>query len=382
MSLVDIFSRVSITLPESVDHPISLDQHILSPFPSVGPADINHTHDSFESIRTNCKYHCIPTPGNTPEIPTTSNSRKLTIIHVNARSLLSDEKFAEFEVFLFRTKCKWSIICVSETWLYKELEDKRHIHGYTSYFDSRTDATGGGVAIYVDNDVVKKTQQLPKLFNCTQSLLIECHLKNVSILICQVYKPPNLCNSIFLEELGGALDSIQSKNKVALLCGDFNIDLLSISKGGAALELFNITASSGFLPLISKSTRVQNTCHSLIDNIFSNNLTLVNKTGIILDDTSDHFPIFSTLNFAVTPTGKKREIQYRFDYHKIDDLARHLQHSLDGFEAITDPETACDRIITAYMNGIDKFSFKYSPNRKKHPNKALDITMYFGINRQ
>ena len=267
--------RVSMTLPESVDHSILLDQHILSPFPSVGPADINNTHVSFETIRTNCKYHCVPAPDETPEIPTALATMNFTIIHVNARSLLSDEKFAEFEVFLFRTKCKWSIICVSETWLYKELEDKRHIDGYTCYFDSRTEATGGGVAVFVDNDVVKKTQQLPKPFSCTQSLLIECHLiNNLTILICQVYKPPNLCNNIFLEELNSSLDSIQSKNKVALMCGDFNIDLFDISKEGTALDFLNLMASAGFLPLISKSTRVQNTCHSLIDNFFSQQFKL------------------------------------------------------------------------------------------------------------
>ena len=356
-----------MALPESIDHPPLFDQHILRPFPSIGPADINQTHHAFENIRTNCKYHSVPAPGG---CPTSSNSGLLTIIHLNARSILSDEKFSDFEVFLFRTKCKWSIICVSETWLSKEMEDKRHLDGYTSYFDSRVHATGGGVAVYLNNDIVKKSQKLPKLFASTQSLFIECQLKNnFSLLICQVYKPPNLCYNDFKEELGSALDTIQAKNKIALICGDFNIDLLSITSGGPPLEFFNTLASSSFLPLISKSTRVQNLHHSLIDNIFSNSLTLVNKSGIILDDTSDHFPIFSILNFAATSAGTRMELQHRFNYHKIDDLKNHLQHSLEGFQTITDPETACDRIITSYISGIEKFSYEHRPNRKNTPIK-------------
>lgn len=361
-------------LSQSTDHSPSLDQHIFCPFPVVDPTDVNHTHTyhSFENIKTNCKYYSLPAPGTSSlsKPSADSNPGKFTIIHINARSLLSDDKFAEFEVLLFRTKCRWSIICVSETWLCKEMEEKRHIDGYSGYFDSRIDGAGGGVAIYVNNDVVRETKQLPKMFSCTESLLIECQLRNnLTILVCQIYKPPNLSNNNFIVELGNAIETIQIRKKVAFICGDFNLDLFSISKGGAALDFFNILASSGYLPLISKSTRIQNTCYSLIDNIFCNNLTFVNTSGIILDDTGDHFPIFTTLDFTVNPKGSKREIQRQFDYHKIPELTEHISKSLENFEYITDPETAGDIIITAYTSGIDKFSFQYSPNRKKTPIK-------------
>ena len=160
------------------------------------------------------------------------------------------------------------------------------------------------------------------------------------------------------------MDEIQSRNKISLLCGDFNIDLLNLLNGGKGLDFFNISTSSGFFPLISKSTRVQDTCYSLIDNIFCNSLNFVNKSGIILDDTNDHFPIFASLNFSVAPQSREKETRHKFDFHKINDLSNHLEHALQDFEMITDPETACDRIITAYTSGIEKYSFSYSPNRK------------------
>lgn len=357
-------------LAESTDHSPFLDQHIFCPFPDIGPADGNHTFHSFENIRTNCTYYCLPDPGVVPESSAASYHNKFSIIHINARSLLSDDKFAEFEVLLCRTKCRWSIICVSETWLCKEVEEKRHIDGYSCYFDNRCDGTGGGVAIYVNNDIVKETKQLPKVVSCTESLLIECQLRNnLYILVCQIYKPPNLSNNSFIEELGNAIDIIQTKNKTSFICGDFNLDLLSMHKESAVSDFFNLSASSGFLPLISKSTRVQNTCYSLIDNILCNNLPLVSKSGIILDDTTDHFPVVAFLDVAVNPKGNKREIQKQFDYHKIPELIDHIQQALESFENITDPETASDVIITAYSNGIDKFSFQYNPNRKNSPIK-------------
>ena len=357
-------------LPECTNYPLSFDQHILSPFVNIGSLNCNLMYHSFENIRTNCKFYDIPASSGVSSLPPSLCPDKLSIIHVNARSLLSDDKFSEFQLFIFRTRCRWSIICISETWLCKDLERKRNLDGYTGYFDNRIESSGGGVAIYVNNDVVRETKQLPKLFHCTQSLTIECQLKNnLSILVCQVYKPPNLSNVDFLLELGNALDELQSRNKITFLCGDFNIDLFNLSNGGASLDFFNTSASSGFLPLISKSTRIQDTCYSLIDNIFCNSLSFVNKSGIILDDTSDHFPIFAFLDFTVVPQRRKIEIQQIFDFHKINDLSSHLEQALQDFEMITDPEIACDKIITAYTSGIDKFSYRYSPNRKNTPIK-------------
>ena len=358
-----------MSFTNSVDHAYSLDQYVLNPFPIVGPSDINNTNHSYENIRTTCKYYNVPAHCGIGMSSDSLYAGKFTIIHVNARSILSEDKFSEFEVFLCQTKCKWSIICVSETWLCPEMEDKRKIKGYTNFFDSRVNAIGGGVAIYVNNDAVKVTHELPKLFSCTQSLLIECKLQNnLSILVCQVYKPPNLCNKTFLEELDKALERIQLEKRTVFISGDFNIDLLDIPKGGAALDFLNITTSSGFLPLISKSTRVQNSCHSLIDNIFCNNIALISTSGILLDDTGDHFPIFAVIGLdPLAQKANKIEILQRFNFHKIPDLINHLLMSLEDFENISHPENACDRLISAYTSGIEKFSFKYTPTRKNTP---------------
>ena len=269
---------------------------------------------------------------------------------------------------LHRTNCQWSVICVSETWLSRELESKRHLNGYLGFFDSRTDGVGGGVAVYVREDVVQIAEQLPKNICSTESLLIHCKLKNnFSFIVCQTYKPPSLNVNIFIEELSSVLESIEKMNKTAFICGDFNIDILS--NRGIALDFFNVLASSSYLPLISKPTRVQEASSSLIDNIFCNNLDIIASNGIILDDTSDHFPIFATINIKTIPVERKRESLLKFDYHKIPDLNNYLMTSLAGFETVRDPETACDKLIHAYTSGIKKYSFQHTPNRKNSPIK-------------
>ena len=57
------------------------------------------------------------------------------------------------------------------------------------------------------------------------------------------------------------------------LCGDFNIDLLKIENNQNYHQFYNMLCSFGFLPKIIQPTRVTDHHSTLIDNIFSNNLT-------------------------------------------------------------------------------------------------------------
>ena len=76
--------------------------------------------------------------------------------------------------------------------------------------------------------------------------------------------------------------------------GDFNIDLLKYNYCNFSTEFFNQFSSSGYTPLISKPTRITKSTATLIDNIFTNNLSKTEHlNGILLNDISDHFPIFT-----------------------------------------------------------------------------------------
>ena len=358
-----------MNLIESVDHPKHYDEHKFSPFQSLAPFEVSDTYYSYENILDSCKYYCLPSP-DTYTLHHHPKNCEFSIIHVNVRSLLSDEKFDEFETFLYRTHCRWSVICVSESWLCDGVEQRKQLVGYTGYFDNRKNGTGGGVAVYVRNDMIRKSKQLPSAIRSTESLLIECHLlNNCSFIICQVYKPPNLNFNNFLEELKVVLDNVETMKKTVFVSGDFNLNLLNTRHCGATLEFFNILASSSFLPLISKPTRVQNESYSVIDNIFCNNLSLIDNNGIILDDSSDHFPIFATIKFEVQIKKSEREVQSIFDYDKLPQLTDHLVQTLAEFENINDPEVACEQLISAYTSGINKFSFHRRPTRKNCPIK-------------
>ena len=352
-----------MNLHESTAHPPALDQKLFSPFTAIGPTSLSQTHYAYDHIRTGCKYYSLENQSVTFDKPGCPSH--LSIIHINARSILSADKFSEFQVFLHLTKCKWAVICVSETWLRDELEIDRDLVGYTCFFDNRVGGTGGGVAIYVRNDCFKKIQQKSKLIKCTESILLECQFNNAfNMTILQTYRPPNLSHNTFIDELRHAIDHLSAQNKTLLVCGDFNYDLLNMTHNSQTFEFFSVLSSVGLLPLISKPTRAHETCASLIDNIYCNNLSSVHNSGIIFDDTSDHFEVFATLNNKLVFTDSIRVTESKLNYRKINMFTDDLIQSLEGFQHITDPDTACNTLLQAYTASITKYSYQHKVNRK------------------
>ncbi|KAK2144970.1 hypothetical protein LSH36_715g01051 [Paralvinella palmiformis] len=56
--------------------------------------------------------------------------------------------------------------------------------------------------------------------------------------------------------------------------------------------------ANSFLPCISKLTRITDYSQTLIDNIYTNNIQqdTVIKSGILLEDSSDHLPIICSVS--------------------------------------------------------------------------------------
>jgi hypothetical protein len=67
-----------------------------------------------------------------------------------------------------------------------------------------------------------------------------------------------------------------------------------------------------FIPLINKPTRLTSHSATLIDNIFTNCPSQNTVNGIILNDMSDHLPIFAFFSSELVPH-KKEAKSYR-DY--------------------------------------------------------------------
>ena len=109
-----------------------------------------------------------------------------------------------------------------------------------------------------------------------------------------LYRPPNTDTSIFNQQLLNILSSLKTENKIVYLMGDFNINLLNIDKHLPSSIFLENLFSYNFYPLINKPTRVSKNSATLIDNIFCNDIQIVEfMNGIFYTDISDHFPVFT-----------------------------------------------------------------------------------------
>ena len=117
-----------------------------------------------------------------------------------------------------------------------------------------------------------------------------------------IYRPPHTATvqlTSFIDYFTDRL-SLLSVRETTVVCGDFNINLLSINSNEHYNVFFADTLSSSFLPTISLPTRLSNNS-SIIDNIFVNKHKSLYFAGILNNEISDHQVIAINMNLALPP---------------------------------------------------------------------------------
>ena len=87
-----------------------------------------------------------------------------------------------------------------------------------------------------------------------------------------------------------------NEQKPCYLLGDYNIDLFKYQQHFHTNNYLDTMFWHCFLALINRPTRITSHSASLIDNIFTNNLSHNLRSGILFTDISDHLPIFTLLS--------------------------------------------------------------------------------------
>ena len=90
------------------DLPPLLNAKVLDPFQNIGLSSLSLAHEQFEHLKHNCKYVVPTAPGTFSDVYSDDH----LILHINNRSILTNDKFEEFQTFLYSTDRKhWSVIC-------------------------------------------------------------------------------------------------------------------------------------------------------------------------------------------------------------------------------------------------------------------------------
>ena len=290
----------------------------------------------------------------------------------------------DFQTFLANTGTSWSVICVSEIWLKSDILEYYHLDNYNLFASCRERGEGGGTAIYVHSSLSAKSRD--DIANMmTENVFVEIQVKSDrtvrKVVVGCVYKPPNYPHLHFFDTLEAVIASLDRENKLTILAGDFNYNLFK-HQDKNVLHFQNLLSSYGYISLISKATRIDHECSSLLDNIFINDHNKVNSSGIIVHDLSDHFPIFASFSFSQFVT-QKAEVRKVFDSSKFRELNEYIETKLTNFQSITDPNVACNVLLDTYIQGINNFSKKYKPSRRKTPIKPwITPSILCSINRK
>ena len=336
----------------------------------INPFNLNDPDDKIINVNTNydinnnnenCNYHCSDTFN---DLSRHIDSSKLNLIHFNSRSL--NKNIDSITDYLKTLNHKFPLIAFSETWLSDKnsLPSLNSIEGYQIVDCKRNFKRGGGVALYISDDLNFKIRN--DLINSEdyESIFVEIVSQPKNTLVGVIYRAPDKCPQPFINNLSTTINLIDREKLPSFICGDFNINLLNTSSHRETNDFLNIMYSSSHYPLISKPTRVTTRTSSLIDNIFCNILNNKITPGILYNDITDHFPVFCFMNKTNDNSGHPNP---KAHYHTkrtinnatITSFATELNQT-NWDEAVNN--TSADQ---SYNKFIDKFSNLYNKHFPK-----------------
>ena len=235
----------------------------------------------------------------------------LKVAHINVRSLCS--KIDEIQYLV--TNSAVDIFCVCETWLDDTVTNSEvHIDGYTVLRKDRN-RNGGGVAMYVKNGIDFQTRDDLTQYDI-ESVWIEVKIsKNEPLLISTMYRPPS-ADRCYYNNMLDLLDKVTTENKELLLLGDLNFDY-KIDESLSTNAVHYMENLYILKQLVDQPTRITNSSKTLLDVILSSIPEKHNVTGVARISLSDHFLVYTCLNYRVNRRNHKT-VKYR-DYKNFNE---------------------------------------------------------------
>ena len=223
------------------------------------------------------------------------------------------------------------IISLSETHLRTDNDCKRlKLEGYKFLGNCRKNGAGGGVCIYIkENIVFKKRSDFNK--SSLENLWIEISIKNAKpIIFGCCYRPPETSNylpkeyDVFFNE---SVKDIINEKKEVIVMGDFNVDY---HRKNCNKNFKDIMKVNCFKQMITSSTRITEDTSTLIDLLFVNKPSNFPTANVIATSLSDHEIIFCSrkINTHKHPNRTIKCRNYRvYDHHQLQNDANNIDWS-------------------------------------------------------
>eukprot|EP00916_Digyalum_oweni_P003911 GHVL01006970.1.p1 GENE.GHVL01006970.1~~GHVL01006970.1.p1 ORF type:complete len:207 (+),score=13.47 GHVL01006970.1:215-835(+) len=178
--------------------------------------------------------------------PVKEKFKKLSIIHLNVRSLRNKLYILEVQVQDF------DIVTLSETRLSNIVNnDDLYLSGFNLPIrQDRPNNPHGGVAVYVKDNLYCKTRNdlsIPDL----EAIWIETKIQQESLLVGTFYRPPS-ANVGYWDLIDQSVNAAGMTGMKYIVCGDFNSDVLN----STCFNLQDIMIKNGLFQLVKQPTRI------------------------------------------------------------------------------------------------------------------------------
>ena len=234
---------------------------------------------------------------------------RLLIMSINTRSF---SNFWKFEAIL-SSKAPPDVLVVSETWF--KSESTVNLPNYSSYHVCRPSGRGGGISIFVRDNLQSSAIDSLSYQNATIEITTTTIiLHGQKIIILGVYRPHSDSIENFTATMNDILNSPLLASRNVVLTGDLNLNLLNIDQADIG-QFVHLMQSFHYLPRISKPTRFSSINSSVsatcLDHFWSNFAFSANS-GVISIDITDHCPIFLAFPIAIDKSiNDKTKITFR-----------------------------------------------------------------------
>ena len=183
------------------------------------------------------------------------------------------------------------------------------------------------VWLYVDRNLNYKVanEMTTAIGNVLECLTVEFSMENKkNVIVSCIYRAPgsniDICKE-WMEKI-----YTMSKQKVIFICGDFNIDLLNPNNHKPTEDFINTMYSLSLYPKITRPSRITSHCATLIDNIFTDVIDNNTISGLMINDISDHLPVFLVYNNNYKR--EKRESAFKYRRVRTDEAINALKNEL------------------------------------------------------
>ena len=174
-------------------------------------------------------------------------------------------------------------------------------------------------------------------------------------LICGLYRPPSLCDNIFIEDFNKTFDKISTKYDNIIIIGDLNYNYLDDEK---CTPLKTMCDVFDYTNIVKKATCFTKyvLIPTLIDVILTNKPNFCQNVSNFNCDLSDYHNMISFQLKGYVPKVKKEFIWYRsyknFDNEKFIDDLRSV--NFESLTSVDDVNKAYSNFQSEFVDVIDK----------------------------